>query len=70
MNKLDETDYVCHKVAGLFNFLGGSFSTEKVKGMTFEEVIDTLLRNGGSVTFNIATKKYLSVHLHMKYKNK
>ncbi len=44
-----ETDLICHKTAGLLNFLGGNFTQEKVENLPFKEVVKNLLCNGGEL---------------------
>ena len=59
MEKLESTKLIVHKTSGLLNFLGGSFSPEKVADMPFSEVIDCLNRNGGAIGITISKDQFI-----------
>ena len=53
MQRVDEADFCLHTVAGLLNYLGGSFTMETLEEKSFAEVIDTLIRNGAKISIGI-----------------
>jgi len=56
LGKLEETKYLIHCLTGALNFLGGDFTTEKVSETPFGDIVDTFLRNGGSINIEIKKK--------------
>lgn len=59
MDKLESTKLIVHKTSGLLNFLGGSFTPEKVTDIPFAEVVDHLNRNGGAIGITISKDQFI-----------
>jgi len=47
--KHKQTDHFIHTVTGLLNFLGGSFEVGDLEKLSFAEVSDHIIRNGGKI---------------------
>ena len=52
-----DKDCFLHRVVGFLNFVGGNFTREELKEDSFEEVVDTVLRNGGELDISISQEK-------------
>lgn len=54
MKEIDiEIDFVCHRTAGLLNFIGGDFSKQKVKNEPFGKIMEALYKNGAEIDIKI-----------------
>ena len=56
MKKLDETLAVINKVEGVIKFLGGNY--KEIAEIPFGDIVDTIIRNGGSISINITNQTY------------
>lgn len=54
MEELREVENVIHKTTGLLNFLGGSFTIEDLHKDSFAKIVDSLIRNGGTIVIDKA----------------
>jgi len=58
MERLDETMNAIYTATSMLNFLGGGLSKEEVARLPFVEVLELILRNGGTISFNISKDKF------------
>jgi len=53
MNLSDNEKHILYSLAGGLNFIGGSFTPEKLAEMKFEEVLRCCINNGISISFKV-----------------